>query len=707
MPLTNAVYFATAQVGNIAENWLVEIDNSAGGTLRLAFRDVYVGGNLYHGAILQEPTVRASIDLAKSVAGTSNLSIEISNLTIAGAALSESLVFGGTKYLNRAVRVYSQLNDQATLANCLQVYTGRLVSVDLSVPGKLRLDCEEARPWDFIKFPQTRTTNRNRLFPTVYGDFTANTSVPSTRVFCTSLALFPVQVDQRSPEKIVALMPRSYASGAGLHIYEETTDSFVPLVDGSEAIDGATFTSVGGNCSSAHAALWHAWFMKGTEAGAGDGTTVTFSNTRNVFDVPHAVDTSASSATDTLNVTNASGDTGDMFVGIPRPAHPIEAGSTMTATVYWTATKTGPGTPSGGVSSNITLSAPFGVSGSVGSAILNWGAGVQSVSGSWTPSGDIPAYLKIHCSVNNTGGTGNAAIAIQIWDVTISYETELDLTADPQAIASAANDVKWLYCGANGLQDFDRSGGGTDYWINGNSTPSDVTEIHQMHRDLVHRFTSYQGDPTGWSDLDTARGGWTVRWWAHDQVPLVDTLEKLQFEGGFIFAWSPDGTARYIFVDSSYGAGDVTATLGAAEIAGVKVSHTPLAGLKTAREIQYNRHPATGDYQSTYSYSNATARTAYNIDTEENIEQVELEALVANVDDHATYYGNIDGDIKCVVDCTVLRPSNWNLTVGDIVKFDPAAMPSKAFSVAWTQHFMIVATQRRRGELRITCVEVG
>lgn len=706
MPLTNAAYFNAARLGNVVENWLVEIDNSAGGTLRLAFRDTYVGGNLYLGALLNEPSVRASIDLAESKAGTGNLSLEVHNTTTAGALLAESLVFGGTKYINRAVRVYSQLNEETTLANCLHLYTGRLMSVEHDV-GEIRMVVEEARPWDFIKIPQDRTTSRNRLFPIVYGDYTGNSSTPSYRAFCASSALYPVQVDQRSPQAFVCLMPRSYVSGAGLHIYDETSDSFVPLVDDTESVYDVTFSSVGGNCTKAHAELWHGWYLKGTEPGAGDGTTVTFSNTRNAWDVPHANDTSASAATETLNVTSVSGDSGAMFIGIPRPEHPIKGSSTMTATVYWSAVKTGAGTPSGSPSSNITLSAPFGVSGTAATSALNWGAGVQSAAGSWTITGDCPGYLKIAVSANNTGGTGNAAIAISVWDVTISYETQVDVTDDPQAVATASNAVKWLYCGANGLQDYDRSGGGTDYWINGNGTPSEITEIHQAHRDLVHRFTSYQGDPTGWSDLDTARSGWTIRWWAHEPVALTDVLEKLQFEGGFIFTWAPDGTARYIFVDSSYSSGDVSATLTQADIGDLKISHTPFTGLKTAREIQYDKHPATGDYQSTYSYSNATARSAYNIQDEENIEQVELDALVESVDDHAAYYGNISGDIKAVVDCSVLRPANWDLTVGDIVQFDPALMPVKAFSDAWTQYFMITATQRRRGSLKITCVEVG
>lgn len=703
MPLTNATHFTTAQTRSVIENWLFEIDDSAGGVLRLAYADTTVGGNKYAGAVLNRVSIRSSIDLAKSSAGTGNLSIEVANFVLAGVPLSEKLVFGSTKYLNRECRVYIQLNGQATLANCLRVYTGRLTSVSHRL-GTIRMEFEEARPWDFIKIPQDRTTSRNRLFPLVYGNFTANGSIPGSEGFCTSSALWPAQVDQRGSQSIVCLAPRSYSAGAELHIYEETSDSFVAIVDEDDAITQVSFSAVGGNCIAADAKLRHGWLLKSSSAGPGDGDTVTFSNVANIYDYPHTNDTSNTKASDTLNITNIAGDSGTMYVGLPRPQHPLADGSTLYATVYWTATKTGAGTP---VSTNITMTT---TGATAASSNLNYGLGAQSATMSKVITGgeDPPAYLKITINSGVVGGGGPAtSIQVDIYDVVLTYVSEVDDTAEPQAITNATDRVKWLYCGGDGLQDFDLSGSGTNYWINGNSTPSNITEIHQVHRDLVHRFTSYSGTPTGWSDLDTAKSGWDVRWWLHEQVGLKETLEQLQYEGGFVFMWDADGTGKYIFVADSYSSGDVTATLSHGDVAVVDVSHTDFGSLVTKKSIQYDRHPATGDFQSSYSYTNSTARTAYNIQTEENIEQVELEMLVAEVDEHAAYYGNINGDIKAVVKCEVLDPYRFNLTVGDIVQFDAAAMPFRAFAGAWTQYFMITDCVRSMGSLKITCVEVG
>ena len=62
---------------NITENWLFDFANDNSGYLRFALSDVTESGNFYRGVILNNPSVRESIDLASSTSKTSNMSITI------------------------------------------------------------------------------------------------------------------------------------------------------------------------------------------------------------------------------------------------------------------------------------------------------------------------------------------------------------------------------------------------------------------------------------------------------------------------------------------------------------------------------------------------------------------------------------------------------------------------------------------------------
>ena len=103
----------------------------------------------YEGAISNIPQIRESIDLAKSTAKSSNISIELANFNFNGSDFSEE-IFGGTnKYINKTVKIYSQLNDDSTLANCLQIYQGRLTDISHN-EDSISLLVESKAPWDFI-----------------------------------------------------------------------------------------------------------------------------------------------------------------------------------------------------------------------------------------------------------------------------------------------------------------------------------------------------------------------------------------------------------------------------------------------------------------------------------------------------------------------------------------------------------------------------
>ena len=62
---------------NIKENWIFKFFNQNGANLFLAFQDyIDSSNNFYHGVITNNPSIRESIDLKKSTAKTSNISLD-------------------------------------------------------------------------------------------------------------------------------------------------------------------------------------------------------------------------------------------------------------------------------------------------------------------------------------------------------------------------------------------------------------------------------------------------------------------------------------------------------------------------------------------------------------------------------------------------------------------------------------------------------
>ena len=95
----------------------------------ISLADTTVDSVFYHGTITNVPSIRSSIDLAKSTAKTGNISLNVVNFQFKGDDFSAELFLGTRKYINRNVKIYSQLNGDSTLANCLQVYQGRLIDI--------------------------------------------------------------------------------------------------------------------------------------------------------------------------------------------------------------------------------------------------------------------------------------------------------------------------------------------------------------------------------------------------------------------------------------------------------------------------------------------------------------------------------------------------------------------------------------------------
>ena len=143
------------------------------------------------------------------------------------------------------------------------------------------------------------------------------------------------------------------------------------------------------------------------------------------------------------------------------------------------------------------------------------------------------------------------------------------------------------------------------------------------------------------------------------------------------------------------------------------------SNLLTQMNIQYEKHPAENRYTNNSLSSNDTARKNNNIKTLENISEVNLDAYVSPSiptipgtnpnDDFYTYYDNIFGSIKIIVQGTIVNPFFYDLEVGNIVGFDDMhpTTPLGHNSSSWTNlKFMIISITRSKGSLKFKAREI-
>jgi len=145
------------------------------------------------------------------------------------------------------------------------------------------------------------------------------------------------------------------------------------------------------------------------------------------------------------------------------------------------------------------------------------------------------------------------------------------------------------------------------------------------------------------------------------------------------------------------------------------IKATPFSQLITKMDINYQRHPAESRFMTAVTSSNTQARTDNNIQTDENIKEQDLNAYIsptipttpsANAnDDFYTYYDNIFGSIKLMIDFNITNPKYYNIETGDIVKFNISYIDP--FGYDWAdKYFMIYDLVRGFNSIKIKTREV-
>tara|TARA_Y100001963_G_C6780465_1_gene449572 strand:+ start:232 stop:2493 length:2262 start_codon:yes stop_codon:yes gene_type:complete len=742
---------------NIAENWLFVFTGS-GDDLYLSFTDAIVGANFYYGAILNQPTIRESLDLAKSTAKTSNISVQIPDFMYKGAPISQLLVFSSNYFINQVVTVYSLVNNVTRV----EIGSFRLTDVKLS-NDQLNLLLTAHKPSDFITFPQNKTTEKNIPVPISYGNYTKNSATTfASSQFTSALSsktYRPVPFNSIVSGKSI-YVDGSATSDAELAVYEKNLDIFVPLEDAESSTnntDGAHHGQVALSQKRAFKQRVHAHeeILDQIDTISNPERAYSTDNTESSLWMNSETQTDTTvSVTYEYSLKSISGSKNSLFVAVKEADGDIatlneglissETGVDLTGAASLTSRDVvkinNEQMIVSSVSSNtLTVSRGFngtsGISHDSGDFVfqeetlnvlyIRYGVTINTLVGNnskvrivWSAdTGDVEsnAYTSTQSTTNKIIQLTGQAEKIRIKAQFISQDTgatQPSLTAtiniyDIYTLTQRIEEepLEELYTANDGLPD------------NGWNSNAAITEIHEAHRDLLSRFAGLSdSNPAGWSNLNSDKD-WAIRYWQNEEIDLEKALNKLQFEGGFIY--SPN--RGYIHIRDSE---SVDVTLSKNDLANISIEHTSFSELQTSMQINYQKHPAEKRYIVSQDSANSTTRTNYNLASAENKTQVNLDTYVSPTipatpssnpnDDWYTYYDNIFGSIKAIVSATIVNPKFYNhddnadlLGIGSRVQFTDM-YPEKIFGKDFTDLiFLITDFNRSPGKISITAREVS
>tara|TARA_R100000742_G_C4279350_1_gene103701 strand:- start:2296 stop:5202 length:2907 start_codon:yes stop_codon:yes gene_type:complete len=729
----NGENFAQDLTGNVTTGTITGAKYK--GFLPLSYRDTKVDNVFYHGVVKSSASIRNSIDVLKSTEKIGNLSLSIINSKYQGSDLSKELFLGSNNYYNRTIKVYSQLNEINDISECLQLYHGRLTSISHN-DSDIKLSIVQKSPWDNITIPNVKS-ERGNFFPVVYGNYIKNTSTYASTAYVGTLKrqAFPVKVDSINYYYNCLLHKDIGSTDTMLHYYEESMDAFLPLEDSHNAFAlgdgyalktswklkrhikfkplgviarslGANFTNIiDGDVNHALSDGQSSIDM----AKASDGASTNI-HKDNLFtlpllsDLPDIISTSNNHGLKvevTWNMTGVSGATTNTN-GLTVNSITIydqsryATGSIPNSTSDGTQFATN-GTFNGSLTSGTSTTISEVTSATTGSVTAN-----SYHTYPWDNGMSIRFKRVVTSATDGAGGFSSTI------DGTLNVaDVRLTGTFRIHDYASRVNEIKELYCGADGL---------TASWDSGA-----ITLGYEAHRDLLIRYAGMPTiEPENWSALESDRNTWAIRYWLHDEKDLKKILEKLQYEFGIIASISPSGVLKYKWIhgtgtNNAFRAEDVVATLNKADISNTEIKTTSLKDVVTKTIINYRKHPAKDSYINRVTALNADPRSKYNIKSKENIATVNLDALTFapattpatnKQADFYSYYSQVNSDVKKIVDCEIVNiQKGYLLETGDIIKFDD--MVVEPFGSDWSNYYMIVSISRSAGKIKITAREVG
>ncbi len=217
----------------MTENWLVQIfknNNSSILTtntpdLTFSFSATTYNNITYYPAILNKPGISYSLDLKGFTTKTGNISLNVANINLDGTTLLELL---GNEYINGHVNVLSQIDNDNTANNALQIFSGKISSFGYR-RNTIVLNVISNRPFQNVSIPPDKTSSddeqhNNKYMPVIYGDYEATSLTSFGQVF-------PCPFLKNNGADFLYIVPNNATGSDKPEFYDRSLKKFLPLVD--------------------------------------------------------------------------------------------------------------------------------------------------------------------------------------------------------------------------------------------------------------------------------------------------------------------------------------------------------------------------------------------------------------------------------------------------------------------------------------------
>ena len=747
----------------MTENWLVQIYKNTNSSvaytdtpdLRFSFSETVYNSQNYYPAILNKPSISYSLDLKGFTTKTGSVTLNLANIDLDGTTLLELL---GNDYINGTVSILSQIDNDGTAANALQIFSGRISSFGYR-GNTIVLSVVSNRPFQNVSIPQGKTSNttidqyNNKVIPLVMGEYTSNTE------FVNGTDVYSCPFLKNDGKNFIYIIPESTSGSDKLEFYDKGMKRFIELTDTNTsivAVDGAKTLSVPKE-------------MKRVFKVLPDDVTSTLSTGWTL---------SAGSLANTFN-----GDTGNngtfsssSFSGVSRGVVlklvvPQVTGkiTAITLNLSGTYSQTLSGSPAGaeGAFFNLADALSSGFGSTSGDVELvgtsSSGDKVDRTNVALPTSTDISGilennalpdelYLSFKFNAENDGSYDSANIILNNIFVTVTAQN--DLANEPIASQEFNAGIEKVYLGRDITTE-----GFTAY--SSVATLTDLDNPVAIHRQLLHSILNVADsnsdakiENSGYKAVAELRDStltsptsthWKTRLALDEPEALEGIMNKLQYEGCFFFEFSPQAgqTAisgvsplRYFTIADSVTA---AADLSQIDISDYELGITDAQSLETKLIVNYKPHPAENQYLKQYDYPATFSGSAHqSIFGDENIQkqEVNLDFLFDAVDEVSgsrnsswiNFRESLFGNYKTTVNATLVNPEKYAmLQVGDAIDFGEEtfgeigspfdeisdtfdsfiAMPTRLFKDAWSgKKFIITNLKRTLGKVTIQTREV-
>ena len=759
---TNSNYLSKLSP-TMTENWLVQIYKNTNSSvaytdtpdLRFSFSETVYDGENYYPAILNKPSISYSLDLKGFTTKTGSVTLNLANIDLDGTTLLELL---GNDYINGTVSILSQIDNDGTAANALQIFSGRISSFGYR-GNTIVLSVVSNRPFQNVSIPQGKTSNttidqyNNKVIPLVFGEYTPNTE------FVNGTDVYACPFLKNDGKNFIYIIPESTSGSDKLEFYDKGMKRFIELTDTNTsivAVDGAKTLSVPKE-------------MKRVFKVLPDDVTSTLSTGWTL---------SAGSLANTFN-----GDTGNngtfsssSFSGVSRGVVlklvvPQVTGkiTAITLNLSGTYSQTLSGSPAGaeGAFFNLADALSSGFGSTSGDVELvgtsSSGDKVDRTNVALPTSTDISGilennalpdelYLSFKFNAENDGSYDSANIILNNIFVTVTAQN--DLANEPIASQEFNAGIDKVYLGRDITTE-----GFTAY--SSVATLTDLDNPVAIHRQLLHSILNVADsdsdakiENSGYKAVAELRDStltsptsthWKTRLALDEPEALEGIMNKLQYEGCFFFEFSPQAgqTAisgvsplRYFTIADSVTA---AADLSQIDISDYELGITPVSDLETNILVNYKKHSAENQYLKQDTYTSAVSGSVHGTifdNASHQKQEMNLDFLFDAVDDVSgsrnsswiNFRKSLFGEYKTTVNATLVNPEKYAmLQVGDAIDFGEEtfgeigspfdeisdtfdsfiAMPTRLFKDAWSgKKFIITNLKRTLGKVTIQTREV-